>query len=276
MSRARARKPRKQERGSLLRLILTVAIIAWAIRSFVFAPFSIPSGSMLATLYIGDYLIVEKWPFGFSRYSFPFDFPPFPGRILSHLPERGDVIVFRHPDAGEDLIKRVIGLPGDMVELRDGVVILNGRALARDDARPAQVVVSSNSPCRVVDGATQVIRASGSGRACLYPSYRETLPGGRSYRVIDQVNTSVADNFPAVKVPQGRLFLMGDNRDDSLDSRYSIAEGGVGMVPLDHVVGRAAIVFWSTDGSSSYLKPWTWFTALRASRIGTTFSTERQ
>jgi signal peptidase I len=94
--------------------------------------------------------------------------------------------------------------------------------------------------------------------------------------VIDQVNTSVADNFPAVKVPQGRLFLMGDNRDDSLDSRYSIAEGGVGMVPLDHVVGRAAIVFWSTDGSSSYLKPWTWFTALRASRIGTTFSTERQ
>jgi len=275
MSRPRARKSRPQERGSLLRLVVTVAIIAWAIRSFVFAPFSIPSGSMLSTLYIGDYLIVEKWPYGFSRYSFPLDFPPFTGRFLSRLPERGDVIVFRHPDAGEDLIKRVIGLPGDTVELRDGSVILNGRPLARDEVGPAQVAVSRNSPCRVVDGATPVVRGSGNGRVCLYPSYRETLPGGRSYRVIDQVNTSVADNFPAVKVPPGRLFLMGDNRDDSLDSRYSIAEGGVGMVPIDHVVGRAAIIFWSTDGSSSYVRPWTWFTALRADRIGNGFSTDR-
>src|SRR6478672_4115129 len=113
------------------RFILTLAILAWVLRSFVAAPFSIPSGSMLPTLYIGDYLFVAKWPYGYSRYSFPFDLPSFDGRIFSHLPRRGDVVVFRHPNSGEDLIKRVIGIPGDTVELRGGEVILNHKPVPR-------------------------------------------------------------------------------------------------------------------------------------------------
>src|SRR6186997_2466511 len=115
MNRSRSRKTAKSERGSLFRFVLTVAVIAWLFRSLVFAPFSIPSGSMLPTLYIGDYLVVAKWPYGYSRYSFPFGFPSFGGRVFGALPERGDVVVFRHPNEDSDLIKRVIGLPGDTV-----------------------------------------------------------------------------------------------------------------------------------------------------------------
>src|SRR4249919_1116232 len=121
-----SKREKKESTGSLARFVLAAAIIAWAFRSFVAAPFSIPSGSMLPTLYIGDYVAVAKWPYGFSRFSFPLQFPPVPGRILEHLPSRGDVVVFRHPVENADLIKRVIGLPGDTVEVRGGEVILNG------------------------------------------------------------------------------------------------------------------------------------------------------
>jgi signal peptidase I len=273
MPSARARKSDRAERGSLLRLVVSVAIIAWVIRSFIFAPFSIPSGSMLPTLYIGDYVLVEKWPYGYSRYSFPFGFPPIPGRILSNPPQRGDVVVFRPPgDENEDYIKRVIGLPGDTIEVRNGTLILNGKPVSRVPVPEIDLPVSANSPCRVVEGATPVIHDVSGRRSCVFHGYTETLPGGASYTVIDQVDNPLADTFPATRVPPGTLFLMGDNRDDSLDSRFSEAEGGIGMVPLDHLVGRATVLFWSTDGSSSYLKPWTWFSALRTDRIGHTFS----
>lgn len=260
-------------RGSFLRFLLVVVFLAWAFRSLAFAPFSIPSGSMLPTLYIGDYVVVSKWPYGYSRFSFPFGIPSFDGRILSAVPERGDVVVFAGAGSQRlDLVKRVIGLPGDLVEVRSGRLILNGRAVPREDARPLEVALSPNSPCRVVQGAMPLIRRSGGKGACVYPAYRETLPNGVSYRVIDQVDNGLADNLPAARVPAGHLFLMGDNRDDSLDSRFSPAEGGIGFVPLDHLIGRAAMTFWSTDGSASYLKPWTWFTALRAERIGSGYS----
>jgi signal peptidase I len=273
MPSARARKSNRAERGGLLRLIITVAIVAWVIRSFIFAPFSIPSGSMLPTLYIGDYVLVEKWPYGYSRYSFPFGFPPVQGRILSRLPHRGDVVVFRPPgDEAEDYIKRVVGLPGDVVEMKDGALVLNGKTVSRGAVHEVDVPVSANSPCRVVEGATPAVRATPTGRSCVFRGYSETLPNGVSYTVIDQINSPLADTFPATTVPPGHLFLMGDNRDDSLDSRFSEAEGGIGMVPLDHLVGRAAVLFWSTDGSSSYVKPWTWFSALRTERIGHTLS----
>ena len=273
MKRARARTSRRAERGGTLRFIIVVAVLAWAFRSFVFAPFSIPSGSMLPTLFIGDYLAVAKWPYGFSRHSFPFGFPPFRGRILSHLPDRGDVVVFVPPaDEREDYVKRVIGLPGDTVEVRDGTVILNGKPVRRDDPEPLPVPISANSPCRTVAGATPDIQSEGAKRTCVYRTYRETLPSGGSYRVIDQVDNPIADAMSPVKVPAGHLFLMGDNRDDSLDSRFSVAEGGIGMVPVENLVGRASVIFWSTDGSSSYLKPWTWFSALRGDRIGHSLS----
>ena len=224
---AAAEKPRKREdRWSLVRFILGLALLAWALRSFVFAPFSIPSGSMLPTLYIGDYLAVSKWPFGYSRYSFPLQIPSFEGRIFSGQPKRGDVVVFRHPAEDSDLIKRVIGLPGDTVEVRGGELILNGQPVKREPLPPFGAPISENSPCKVAPGATPVITASGGRQLCLYSAFRETLPGGPSYRILNQVDGGPADDFPAIKVPAGHVFLMGDNRDDSLDSRFSPAEGG--------------------------------------------------
>jgi|tagenome__1003787_1003787.scaffolds.fasta_scaffold20900123_2 signal peptidase I len=270
--------PKERRRGSAwstTRSVLVLVLLAWAMRSFVVAPFSIPSGSMLPTLYIGDYLVVAKWPYGYSRFSFPFGVPSFGGRLFEHLPQRGDVVVFRHPNENADLIKRVIGLPGDTVELRGGEVILNGRPIARQQLSPYRLPISANSPCRVVPPATAFVSTARQQRFCLYPAYRETLPGGRSYTVLDQT-ASEADDFPPAKVPPGHVFLMGDNRDDSLDSRFPAAEGGVGMVPVQNLIGRAMVTFWSTDGSASYWKPWTWFTALRGSRIGNGYTGDAQ
>jgi signal peptidase I len=264
---------RKESAGSLLRFLLLLALFAWALRSFVVAPFNIPSGSMLPTLYIGDYLMVAKWPYGYSRYSFPFAFPPMKGRLLAHLPNRGDVVVFRHPARNEDLIKRVIGLPGDVVEVKAGELILNGKPVPREQLDPALIPISVNSPCRVVAPASPMLGQTADGRpACTYPAYRETLPGGPSYTVLDQVDSAQGDDFPATRVPAGHLFLMGDNRDDSADSRFAVDDNGVGMVPVENLVGRAMVTFWSTDGGASYWKPWTWFTSLRGERIGNGYS----
>lgn len=258
----------QRKQGGLLRFLLILALIAWAFRSFVAAPFSIPSGSMLPTLYVGDYLFVAKWPYGYSRYSFPWSFPSFEGRILSNLPKRGDVAVFRPPGGETEFIKRVIGLPGDTIEVRGGMLVLNGQAVPRQGLQPFAMPMSANSPCKVVPPATAFTKSIEGKPYCLYPAYLETLPGGTSYAVLDQVDNPRVDDFPAVKVPAGHVFLMGDNRDDSLDSRFSTAEGGIGLVPVENLVGRALVTFWSTDGSASYAKPWTWFSALRTSRIG--------
>jgi signal peptidase I len=266
---------RRESVGSLLRFILIVALIAWGFRSFVAAPFNIPSGSMLPTLYIGDYIVVAKWPYGYSRYSFPLSIPAFEGRILGRLPSRGDVVVFRHPSENSDLIKRVIGLPGDTVAVRDGQLILNGQLVTRRSLPPAGVPVTANSPCRTVPPASPlVIDASGTS-VCLYRAYLETLPRGPSYTVLDQVDHGPADDFAEVRVPQGHVFLMGDNRDDSLDSRFPAYARGIGMVPAENLIGRASFTFWSTDGRASWFKPWTWFSALRASRIGNGYTGNR-
>jgi len=263
-----AKTKKKESAGSLLRFVLTVAILAWMFRSFIAAPFSIPSGSMLPTLYIGDYLVVSKWPYGYSRYSFPFGFLGFDGRVFSGLPRRGEVVVFRHPTENADLIKRVIGLPGDTLEVKGGRLILNGRLVPRRALPPARIAVTANSPCKVVPPAIPVIAAAGDERTCIYRAYLETLPGGPSYTVLDQVSEGPADNFPQATVPSGHVFLMGDNRDDSLDSRFLAFDGGIGMVPTQNLIGRASFTFWSTNGSASYVKPWTWLSALRVSRIG--------
>jgi len=254
--------------GSLVRFVLVVALLSWMFRTFFVQPFYIPSGSMLPTLYIGDYLIVAKWPYGYSRYSFPLDVPAFEGRIAAALPKRGDVVVFRNPVENADLIKRVIGLPGDTVEMRGGLLLLNNRPVERRHLPDATLTVSPNSPCRAAPESLRNMAIVNGRATCIYHAYLETLPGGPSYTVLDQVVNGPADNFPATRVPRGHLFVMGDNRDDSLDSRFPTADGGVGMLAEENLVGRALFTFWSTDGTASYLKPWTWFTALRGDRIG--------
>jgi signal peptidase I len=257
----------KESWGETLRFFLILFVCAMVLRSFIVAPFNIPSGSMLPNLRIGDYLFVAKWPYGFSRYSVPFGLLDFRGRVLSSLPERGDIVVFRYPGGGdEDLVKRVIGLPGDTIEVRHGVVILNGRALPRERRADFAMPITPNSPCRVVDGA--VPHETPDGRTCLYQRWRETLPGGRSYDTLNELDDGDTDNFGPITVPADHLFVMGDNRDDSSDSRVPIAFHGVGLLPMDDVIGRAEIAFWSTDGSAEWVKPWTWFTAARWERLG--------
>lgn len=255
-------KGKTKDSGSLWRGLLLLLLFAWTLRSLIVAPFSIPSGSMLPNLYVGDYLLVTKWPYGYSRASFLFGFPPIEGRIFADLPERGDVAVFRGPE-GNDVIKRVIGLPGDVIATRDGALILNGQVVPRTRVEPVSVPVSPNSPCR-----SMAPGSSPSPDACVFPAYRETLPGGRSYVVLDQIDNPAVDDFGPVRVPDGNVFLMGDNRDDSADSRISPALGGMGFVPVEALVGRAAVTFWSTDGSANWLLPWTWLTAARFDRIG--------
>ena len=263
--------PKKRESlGGWVRFLLTFALLAWVLRSLVIAPFSIPSGSMLPNLLIGDYVMVAKWPYGYSRYSFPWGVPAFEGRILGELPKRGDVVVFKLPgNESVDFIKRVMGLPGDTIEMRGGMLILNGRPAPRERVDDLAVPISANSPCKVVGDAVPMVVSDGQGgQFCRYATYRETLPDGRHYLVIDQVDDPRADDFGPVTVPAGFLFLMGDNRDDSADSRFGVTEGGIGFVPLDNLVGRGLFNFWSTDGSADYWLPWTWITALRADRIG--------
>ena len=269
-------RPRAESSGITLRFVLTLALLAWAIRSLVVAPFSIPSGSMLPTLYIGDYLMVAKWPYGYSRYSFPLQIPPIEGRLFGQVPKRGDVVVFRHPANDTDLIKRVIGLPGDTIEVRDGALILNGKPVRRDRPRRYSLPIGPNTSCKTAPPARPVIAAVEGQTYCLFSSYRETLPGGPSFSVIDQLDGGIADSFGPTEVPAGRVFLMGDNRDDSLDGRFPLAAGGIDMVPVENLIGRALVTFWSTDGSSSYVKPWTWFTALRFERLGNTYSGEAE
>jgi signal peptidase I len=261
-------KPAKKEDSFFVFLIKLVVIVA-IFRSFIFAPFNIPSESMLPRLQDGDYLLAAKWPYGYSKYSLPFSVPLIPGRILPGQPERGDVVIFKQPPLNEiDYIKRVIGLPGDTVEMRAGTLILNGTPVPKQRIADFEIPVSANTHC--YSSIFETTRADGSA-VCRYPQYRETLPSGVSYNVLDLFRTPQDDYAPTV-VPADSLFLMGDNRDNSMDSRFVAAPGaGIGIVPQKNLVGRATIMMFSTDGSSSWYKPWTWFTAARWSRIGGTF-----
>ena len=239
-------------------------------RSFLLSPFVIPSESMLPRLLIGDYLIVSKWNYGFSRHSLPFSPPLFQGRVLGALPQRGDIVVSKAPPlAQEDYIKRVIGLPGDSIQLVRGQVILNGRKLPLAPLKDFRIQLTPNYGFdKCGEAYRQVIR----GRFyCHYRAYRETLPNGRSYTVLDR-GPSPADDTPVFHVPAGHVFMMGDNRDDSADSRFPpVPGGGIGFVPVENLEGKALFMFFSTDGSAQWPLPWTWVSAARWDRIGKGF-----
>lgn len=244
----------------LVRLVIIVSIF----RSFFFSPFNIPSESMLPRLLIGDYLFVSKWNYGFSRYSLPFSVPLIPGQIFATLPQRGDVAVFKAPPGNsEDYIKRVIGLPGDTIQMRQGQLILNGVPVPKQRIADFIVPITPNYQCAVE------FQDSDNGKpVCRYQQYRETLPGGRSYNVLDRGETA-ADNTGLYTVPADHVFMMGDNRDDSADSRFPPVEGqGIGYVPTRNLEGKAVLMFFSTDGNANWLLPWTWFSAARWERIG--------
>ena len=263
-----ATKPAKKE-DSFPVFVLKLALVVVLFRSLIFAPFYIPSESMLPRLLNGDYLLLAKWPYGFSRKSLPFGVPLLPeSRVLASNPERGDVVVFKAPPAGEqDWIKRVIGLPGDTVQMKGGQLWLNNQPIPKVRIADFEVAVSPNTRC--LTSQFMAKRADGTD-VCKYPRFTETLPGGESYQVLDLGERSKDTTEPYI-VPQGSVFLMGDNRDNSEDSRFTTDEGGIGIVPIDNLLGRATVMMWSTDGSAEWLKPWTWFSAARWDRIGGTF-----
>ena len=227
-----------------LKTILYALLIALLIRIFLFQPFNIPSGSMKPSLLVGDYLFVSKFEYGFSRHSFPFSPPLFDGRFFASLPKRGDVAVFKLPrDGRTDYIKRVIGLPGDRIQVTNSVLYINGEPVER------QLVRGGLSP-------------TGDSEIDGEPIYRETLPNGVSYLTVDKTPNGRGDNTDVFIVPPGHYFMMGDNRDNSTDSRFD-----VGYVPLENFVGEAKFLFFSTDYSARWWEIWKWPMATRWNRI---------
>jgi signal peptidase I len=276
----------KNEWVDLGMFLLKLALIVFVLRSFIFSPFSIPSESMLPRLLIGDYLFVSKFSYGFSRHSLPFSLPLLPNMHWAD-PTRGDVVVFKAPGHnGEDWVKRVIGLPGDTIQMRGGQLILNGKPIPKEQIADFVVPLSPNYPAAAPETdwhgcKATFVKADAKGTPiCQVPRFRETLPNGKTYDVLDQ-GMRPQDDTEVFSVPAGHVFLMGDNRDDSTDSRFTApsdnateqerAGAGIGYVPMENIEGKAQIGFWSTDGSASWFLPWTWFTAARWSRIGAGF-----
>lgn len=240
----------RRPRFGFLRVLALVVLAALAFRSFALSPFTIPSESMLPGLKKGDYLIAAKWPYGYSRWSLPFDAPLIDGTLFARLPQRGDIAIFRHPITRTEYIKRVIGLPGDVVALREGRVVLNGTPVPRRRVADIRLPAATGTPCPW--GAT-TDRDAGGTAVCRYARFREMLPGGPSYAVLDFGRTA-QDEFGPVNVPAGHIFMLGDNRDNSQDSRFPArAGGGVAMVPVGLLVGRFETVLFSTAGWPAWM-----------------------
>jgi len=224
--------------------VIYAVLIALFVRTIAYEPFNIPSGSMIPTLLVGDYLFVSKFSYGYSRYSLPFSLPLFSGRALFTPPERGDVMVFKLPsDNKTDYIKRIVGLPGDTVQLKDGILQINDQPVKRE---------------RVEDFVAQ----DGIGNFIRTPRYIETLPNGRKHYILEVTDNSPFDSTPLYKVPPGHYFAMGDNRDRSRDSRFL---DSVGYIPADNLIGRAEFLFFSVDGNVWEI--WKWLKTLRFDRF---------
>ncbi len=244
-------------KGGLIELAKTIVyalLLAGLIRTLFFQPFWIPSGSMKPTLLIGDFLFVNKMAYGYSRHSCPFSMCPFEGRIFASDPERGDVVVFKHPVTGTDFIKRVVGLPGDTVQMIDGVLHVNGDAWAQEEIEPFVQVYEVQGPMRSLPRCANAPVPPGGD--CIKEQLVETRPDGASHLVLN-IDHGFGDNTMPAVVPEGEFFFIGDNRDNSMDSRFPRHAGGVGTVPIELLVGRADRVVFSSAGTSM-LAFWTW------------------
>lgn len=237
----------KKEDGLIdtVKTVCYAIVIAGLIRTFWFEPFKIPSGSMYPTLEVGDFLFISKYTYGYSRHSFPFSFPNFEGRIWQDLPKRGDVVVFKSEhDLKPDFIKRVIGLPGDTVQVINGRLYINGKMMDRKEI--GHYVISEYVPFPLE-----------------FKEYVETLPEGQTHHILEYSDEAdVVDNTPLFTIPEGHYFMMGDNRDNSNDSRQII-----GMVPLDNIEGKARFLFYSHDDTARWYNPISWITSIRWKRL---------
>jgi signal peptidase I len=269
--------PAEQEKkGSALwreiKGLVWVLLAVLAFHSFIAKPFYIPSESMMPGLLTGDRLVVTKYPYGWSWVTPSFHvLPPISGRLFGRMPVRGDIVIVTPPGTKVDYIKRVIGLPGDTLRMVDGQLIINGQPVKRQTLPPRIIPVDANSPCGSNhDPALFDFRVQGAdGKpACRVPVVRETLPNGRTYDTVE-LGRTLEDNFGPVTIPAGHVWLMGDNRDDSADSRIDIWRGGLGgPVPWENIGGRAEFITFSLDGSTVWYNPLTWFTAFRPGRAG--------
>jgi signal peptidase I len=267
--------------------ILWLVLAVLGFHSFIAKPFYIPSESMLPGLLVGDQLVVTKYQYGWSfvsptipdpvaifrslvlhqpQASWGVQLPFIRGRVLGRLPERGDVVIVTPPGGNVDYIKRVIGLPGDTLEVREGVVILNGVAVKRGPIHDTLIPIDGNTKC---DDSYPDARTVVKGKPfCRLPLIRETLPNGRSYETVE-LGPSIGDNYGPAKVPNDRVFLMGDNRDRSADSRFPLSEEGLGgAVPWENIGGRAEFITFSKNGDATW-NPLTWWGGLRGGRAGT-------
>ena len=246
-------KKAKAEEGGIvetIKVVIQALLIALVVRTLLFQPFNIPSGSLIPTLLIGDYLFVSKYSYGYSKFSAPFAPDLFSGRIWGAEPKRGDIAVFKLPsDGSTDYIKRVIGLPGDKIQMVQGRLLINGQVVPRE---PVQKIRTRDA----------------FGRDVEVPTYKETLPGGVSHLIIERDgDTGYYDNTKIYDVPAGHYFMMGDNRDNSTDSRVGQNEGGVGPVPFENFVGRAEVIFFSVEEGDAAWQFWKWPWSVRWSRL---------
>jgi len=255
---------------------LVLAVLAF--HSFIAKPFYIPSESMMPVLLKGDRLVVSKFPYGWSWVSPSFHIlPPMEGRLLGRMPERGDIVIVTPPGQTSDYIKRVIGLPGDELEMIDGQLFINGTPVRRELRPRTMIPIDANIPCLPDEYGDFRVPGPDGRLYCRLPVYRETLPNGRSYDTIDMGPNARVDSFARFKVPAAHVFLMGDNRDKSADSRVSVQEQGLGgPVPWENIGGRAEFITFSLDGTSQYLNPISWFTALRSGRAGISLHPTRE
>jgi signal peptidase I len=269
------KESRSQQVWREIKGLFWVLVAVLAFHSFIAKPFYIPSESMMPNLLTGDRLVVTKYPYGWSWVSPSFHvLPHWQGRFMGKMPERGDVVIVTPPGGSEDYIKRVIGLPGDTVEMRDGRLVLNGQAVKAEPRPPAMIPVDANSPCSTNQFWDRQVETE-QGAFCRLPIIRETLPNGVSYDTIDD-GRSEGDDFGPIRIPADQVFLMGDNRDHSADSRFSLDNQGLGgPVPWENIGGRAEFVTFSLNGTTS-LNPISWLPAFREGRAGTSLRPDKE